>query len=173
MFEVKATAGDTHLGGEDFDNKIVEFCCADFLKKKGIDIRNNPRAMRRLRTQCEKAKRILSSSAQTTIEVDSLAESEDFSLTLTRAKFEELCMSMFKETIPPVEKVLRDSGFSKNQIHEVVLVGGSTRIPKVVELLKDFFNGKEPNKSINPDEAVAYGAAVQAAILTNSGSETI
>ena len=142
MFEVKATAGDTHLGGEDFDNKVVEFCCADFLKKKGIDIRNNPRAMRRLRTQCEKAKRILSSSAQTTIEVDSLAESEDFSLTLTRAKFEELCMSMFKETIPPVEKVLRDSGFSKNQIHEVVLVGGSTRIPKVVELLKDFFNGK-------------------------------
>jgi L1 cell adhesion molecule like protein len=142
VFEVKATAGDTHLGGEDFDNKVVEFCCADFLKKKGIDIRNNPRAMRRLRTQCEKAKRILSSSAQTTIEVDSLAESEDFSLTLTRAKFEELCMSMFKETIPPVEKVLRDSGFSKNQIHEVVLVGGSTRIPKVVELLKDFFNGK-------------------------------
>lgn len=171
MFEVKATAGDTHLGGEDFDNKVVEYCCADFLKRKGIDIRSNPRAMRRLRTQCEKAKRILSSSAQTTIEVDSLAESEDFSLTLTRAKFEELCMTMFKETIPPVEKVLRDSAFSKNQIHEVVLVGGSTRIPKVVELLKDFFNGKEPNKSINPDEAVAYGAAVQAAILSGQGSE--
>lgn len=170
MFEVKATAGDTHLGGEDFDNKVVEYCCADFLKRKGIDIRNNPRAMRRLRTQCEKAKRILSSSAQTTIEVDALAESEDFSLTLTRAKFEELCMSMFKETIPPVEKVLRDSGFSKNQVHDVVLVGGSTRIPKVVELLKDFFNGKEPNKSINPDEAVAYGAAVQAAILSGQGS---
>jgi heat shock protein 1/8 len=171
VFEVKATAGDTHLGGEDFDNKVVEYCCADFLKRKGVDIRNNPRAMRRLRTQCEKAKRILSSSAQTTIEVDSLAESEDFSLTLTRAKFEELCMTMFKETIPPVEKVLRDSGFSKNQIHEVVLVGGSTRIPKVVELLKDFFNGKEPNRSINPDEAVAYGAAVQAAILSGHGSE--
>lgn len=112
------------------------------MKRKGIDIRNNPRAMRRLRTQCEKAKRILSSSAQTTIEVDSLAESEDYSITLTRAKFEELCMTMFKETIPPVEKVLRDSGFSKNQIHDVVLVGGSTRIPKVIELLKDFFNGK-------------------------------
>jgi len=113
----------------------------------------------------------LSASAQTTIEVDSLAEAEDYSLTLTRAKFEELCMSMFKETIPPVEKVLRDSGFSKNQIHDVVLVGGSTRIPKVIELLKDFFNGKEPNKSINPDEAVAYGAAVQAAILSGQGSE--
>ena len=122
VFEVKATAGDTHLGGEDFDNKLVEYCAADFLKKKSIDIRSNPRAMRRLRTQAEKAKRILSSSAQTTIEVDSLAESEDFSLTITRAKFEELCMTMFKDTIPPVEKVLRDSGMSKNQIHQVVLV---------------------------------------------------
>ena len=171
VFEVKATAGDTHLGGEDFDNKLVEFCAADFLKKKSIDVRGNPRAMRRLRTQCEKAKRILSSSAQTTIEVDSLAESEDFSLTITRAKFEELCMSQFKETIPPVEKVLKDSGMSKNQIHEVVLVGGSTRIPKVIDLLKEFFNGKEPNRSINPDEAVAYGAAVQAAILSGTGSE--
>ena len=172
VFEVKATAGDTHLGGEDFDNKMVEFCAADFLKKKGIDIRGNARAMRRLRTQCEKAKRILSSSAQTSIEVDSLAESEDFSLTITRAKFEELCMSMFKDTIPPVEKVLRDSQMSKNQIHDVVLVGGSTRIPKVIELLKEFFNGKEPNRSINPDEAVAYGAAVQAAILDGVSNET-
>jgi heat shock protein 1/8 len=171
VFEVKATAGDTHLGGEDFDNKLVEYCAADFKRKKGIDIRSNPRAMRRLRTQAEKAKRILSSSAQTTIEVDSLAESEDFSLTITRAKFEELCMSQFKETIPPVEQVLRDSKLSKGQIHEVVLVGGSTRIPKVIELLKDFFNGKEPNRSINPDEAVAYGAAVQAAILSNQGSD--
>lgn len=171
IFEVKATAGDTHLGGEDFDNKLVEYCAADFLKRKGIDIRSNPRAMRRLRTQAEKAKRILSASAQTTIEVDSLAESEDFSLTITRAKFEELCMSMFKDTIPPVEKVLRDSQMSKNQIHDVVLVGGSTRIPKVIELLKEFFNGKEPNRSINPDEAVAYGAAVQAAILSGQGSE--
>jgi L1 cell adhesion molecule like protein len=171
IFEVKATAGDTHLGGEDFDNKLVEYCAADFLKKKGVDIRNNPRAMRRLRTQAEKAKRILSSSAQTSIEVDSLAESEDFSLTITRAKFEELCMSMFKDTIPPVEKVLRDSQMAKNQIHDVVLVGGSTRIPKVIDLLKEFFNGKEPNRSINPDEAVAYGAAVQAAILSGQGSE--
>jgi L1 cell adhesion molecule like protein len=142
VFEVKATAGDTHLGGEDFDNKLVEYCVGEFFKKKRIDIKNNARALRRLRTQCEKAKRILSSAAQTTIEVDSLAETEDFSLTITRAKFEELCMTMFKETIPPVEKVLKDSGMSKNQIHDVVLVGGSTRIPKVVELLKDFFNGK-------------------------------
>ena len=172
VFEVKATAGDTHLGGEDFDNKLVEYCAADFLKRKGIDIRNNPRAMRRLRTQAEKAKRILSSSAQTTIEVDSLAESEDYSITITRAKFEELCMPLFKETIPPVEKVLKDAQMSKSQIHDVVLVGGSTRIPKVIDLLKEFFNGKEPNRSINPDEAVAYGAAVQAAILSGQGSAT-
>ena len=173
FFEVKATAGDTHLGGEDFDNKIVEYCAADFYKKYKIDIKSNARALRRLRTQCEKAKRILSSSAQTSIEVDSLADSQDFSITLTRAKFEELCLSMFKDTIPPVEKVLKDSGISKNKVHEVVLVGGSTRIPKVVELLKEYFNGKEPNRSINPDEAVAYGAAVQAAILNGDQSEQI
>jgi len=173
VFEVKATAGDTHLGGEDFDNKLVEYCAADFQKKKGIDIRKNPRAIRRLRTQCEKAKRILSSSAQTTIEVDSLADSQDYSISITRAKFEELCLSMFKDTIPPVDKVLKDSGMSKNQIKEVVLVGGSTRIPKVIELLQEYFNGKEPNRSINPDEAVAYGAAVQAAILTDQGGQQI
>ncbi|KAL4509170.1 hypothetical protein ABPG72_018101 [Tetrahymena utriculariae] len=173
IFEVKATAGDTHLGGEDFDNKLVEFCAADFLKKKNIDIRENPRAMRRLRTQCERAKRILSSSAQATIEVDALADSEDFMMVISRPKFEELCLSMFKECIPPVEKVLKDSGMAKNQIHEVVLVGGSTRIPKVIQLIQEFFNGKEPNRSINPDEAVAYGAAIQAAILTGSGSEHI
>jgi heat shock protein 1/8 len=173
IFEVKATAGDTHLGGEDFDNKLVEFCSADFLKKYSIDIRENPRAMRRLRTQCERAKRILSSSHQTTIEVDSLADSQDFTITITRAKFEELCLPLFKDCIPPVEKVLKDSGMSKNQLHEIVLVGGSTRIPKVISLIQDFFNGKEPNRSINPDEAVAYGAAVQAAILTNQGGEKI
>ena len=161
------------MGGEDFDNKLVEYCVNDFMKKYKIDIKNNARALRRLRTQCEKAKRILSSSTQTSIEVDSLAESQDYSATITRAKFEELCLSMFKDTIPPVEKVLRDSGISKNKIHDVVLVGGSTRIPKVVELLKDFFNGKEPNRSINPDEAVAYGAAVQAAILNGDQSEQI
>jgi len=114
IFEVKATAGDTHLGGEDFDNKLVEFCCTDFYKKNQVDIRKNPRAMRRLRTQCEKAKRILSSTHQTTIEVDSLAESFDFHITMTRAKFEELCFSYFKECIPPVDKTLKDSGMSKN-----------------------------------------------------------
>ena len=173
VFEVKATAGDTHLGGEDFDNKLVDFCAAEFNRKYRIDIKNNPRALRRLRTQCEKAKRILSSSAQTSVQVDSLAESQDFSMTLTRAKFEQLCLAQFKETIPPVEKVLKDSGISKNQIHEVVLVGGSTRIPKVIELLKEYFNGKQPNRSINPDEAVAYGAAVQAAILMGDTSEQI
>jgi len=129
--------------------------------------------MRRLRTSCERAKRILSSATQTTVEVDSLAESEDFSITITRAKFEELCLPMFKDCIPPVEKVIKDSGISKNALHEIVLVGGSTRIPKVISLIQDFFNGKEPNRSINPDEAVAYGAAIQAAILTNQGGEKI
>jgi len=164
IFEVKATAGDTHLGGEDFDNKLVEHCAADFAKKTGIDIRSNPRAMRRLRTQAERAKRILSSSTQTTIEVDSLAETMDYNTTITRAKFEELCMPFFKECIPPVEQVLKNANFSKSQINDVVLVGGSTRIPKVIQMITEFF-GKEPNRSINPDEAVAYGAAVQAAIL--------
>ncbi|CAD8175412.1 unnamed protein product [Paramecium octaurelia] len=173
VFEVKATAGDTHLGGEDFDNKLVEYCCAEFMKKKGIDIRKNPRALRRLRTQCERAKRVLSSANQTTIEVDALDANEDFNCIISRAKFEELCIQMFKQCIPPVEKVLKDSGISKNQIHEVVLVGGSTRIPKVQELLREYFNGKELNKSINPDEAVAYGAAVQAAILTNQGNQQV
>jgi len=173
IFEVKATAGDTHLGGEDFDNKLVEYCAGEFKRKTGHDITKNPRAMRRLRTQCERAKRILSSSTQANIEVDSLYESEDFNSVLTRAKFEELCLPLFRQTIPPVEQVLKDSGLAKNQIHEVVLVGGSTRIPKVVQLLTDFFNGREPNRSINPDEAVAYGAAVQAAILTNQGGEKV
>jgi heat shock protein 1/8 len=173
IFEVKATAGDTHLGGEDFDNQLVDWCSADFLKKTGIDIRKNPRAMRRLRTQCERAKRILSSSTQTNIEVDSLAESMDYNTVITRAKFEELCLSMFKQCIPPVESVLKDSGISKTQIHEIVLVGGSTRIPKVIQLLTDFFGGREPSRSINPDEAVAYGAAIQAAILTGQGSDSV
>ena len=173
IFEVKATAGDTHLGGEDFDNKLVDYCAADFLKKTGVDIRGNPRSMRRLRTQCERAKRILSSSTQTNIEVDSLGESMDYNTVITRAKFEELCLPMFKQCIPPVESVLKDSGMSKNQIHEIVLVGGSTRIPKVIQLLTDFFGGREPNRSINPDEAVAYGAAIQAAILTGQGNQQV
>jgi len=160
FFEVKATAGDTHLGGEDFDNKLVEYCAGLFKKDNGIDIRGDARAMRRLRTQCERAKRTLSSSTVTDIEVDALKDGEDFSTRLTRAKFEELCMSYFKGVIEPVEKVLKDSGMSKSQVHEIVLVGGSTRIPKVQELIKNYFNGKELNRSINPDEAVAYGAAI-------------
>jgi len=173
IFEVKATAGDTHLGGEDFDNKLVEYCAADFKKKTGFDIRDNARAMRRLRTQCERAKRILSATAQTNVEIDNLYEAEDYNGVITRAKFEELCLPLFKQTIAPVEQVLKDSGMSKNQVHDVVLVGGSSRIPKVIQLITDFFNGKEPNRSINPDEAVAYGAAVQAAVLTNHGDEKV
>lgn len=173
VFEVKATAGDTHLGGEDFDSKIVDYCAAEFQKKTGHDLRDNPRAVRRLRTQCERAKRILSSSTQASIEVDSLYESADFNTVLTRAKFEELCLSFFKECIPPVEKVLKDANIAKNQVHEVIMVGGSTRIPKVNQMVSDFFGGKEPNRSINPDEAVAYGAAVQAAILTGQGNKQV
>jgi len=173
VFEVKATAGDTHLGGEDFDNKLVEYAAADFLKKKGVDVRGDKRAMRRLRTECEKAKRTLSASAQTSMEIDALKEGEDFSLVITRAKFEELCMSFFKDCLIPVDKVLKDSGIPKNMVHEVVLVGGSTRIPKVQQLITEYFNGKEPNRSINPDEAVAYGATVQAAILTKQGTGSL
>jgi len=173
IFEVKATAGDTHLGGEDFDNRIVDFCMQDFKRKnRGKDLVGNQRALRRLRTQCERAKRTLSSSTQATIEIDSLFEGIDFSCTLSRARFEELNMDYFRNSMGPVEKVLRDSGIDKKNVHEIVLVGGSTRIPKVQSLLQEFFNGKEPNRSINPDEAVAFGAAVQAAILTNQGGST-
>jgi len=170
IFEVKATAGDTHLGGEDFDNRLVDFCVQDFKRKnRGKDLSGNNRSLRRLRTQCERAKRTLSSSTQATIEIDSLFDGIDFSCTLSRARFEELNMDYFRNSMGPVEKVLRDSGVDKKNVHEIVLVGGSTRIPKVQALLQEFFNGKEPNRSINPDEAVAYGAAVQAAILTNQG----
>ena len=171
IFEVKATNGHTHLGGEDFDNKLVDFCMADFKKKTDIDISKNPRALRRLRTQCEKAKRILSSAHQTPIECETLAEGQDYNTQISRAKFEELCMDLFRKCMPPVENVLKDAGCSKMQVHEVVLVGGSTRIPKIQSMLSEFFNGKTLNKSINPDEAVAYGAAVQAAILTGQGNE--
>ena len=170
IFEVKATAGDTHLGGEDFDNRMVNHFVQEFKRKNKKDITGNPRSMRRLRTACERAKRTLSSSTQTSIEIDSLFEGVDFFSSITRARFEELCMDLFRGTMDPVEKVLRDSKMSKAQVHDVVLVGGSTRIPKVQQLLSDFFNGKEPSRSINPDEAVAYGAAVQAAILSGTGS---
>merc|ERR1711968_42340 len=173
IFEVKATAGDTHLGGEDFDNRLVAHFQQEFKRKHKKDISDNKRALRRLRTACERAKRTLSAAAQTSIEIDSLFEGIDFFSSITRARFEELCQDLFRGTLDPVEKVLRDSKIDKRSVHEVVLVGGSTRIPKVQSLLQDFFGGKEPCKSINPDEAVAYGAAVQAAILSGEGSEKV
>jgi len=174
IFEVKATAGDTHLGGEDFDNRIVDFCMQDFKRKnRGKDMGQNHRAVRRLRTQCERAKRTLSSSTQATIEIDSLYDGIDYSCSLSRARFEELNMDYFRSSMGPVEKCLRDSGIDKRNVHEVVLVGGSIRIPKVQSMIQDFFNGKDLCKSINPDEAVAYGAAVQAAILSGEGSAQV
>jgi len=171
IFEVKATAGDTHLGGEDFDNRLVNHFVQEFKRKHKKDLSTNARALRRLRTACERAKRTLSSSAQTSIEIDSLFEGIDFYTSITRARFEELCQDLFRSTMEPVEKVLRDAKIDKQSVDEIVLVGGSTRIPRIQKLVSDFFNGKEPNKSINPDEAVAYGAAVQAAILTGDTSE--
>ncbi|XP_040261064.1 heat shock 70 kDa protein [Bufo bufo] len=173
IFEVKATAGDTHLGGEDFDNRMVNHFVEEFKRKHKKDITQNKRALRRLRTACERAKRTLSSSTQASIEIDSLYEGIDFYTSITRARFEELCSDLFRGTLEPVEKALRDAKMDKSQIHEIVLVGGSTRIPKVQKLLQDFFNGRELNKSINPDEAVAYGAAVQAAILMGDKSENV
>ncbi|KAG2630126.1 hypothetical protein PVAP13_3KG494700 [Panicum virgatum] len=173
IFEVKATAGDTHLGGEDFDNRMVNHFVQEFKRKNKKDITGNPRALRRLRTACERAKRTLSSTAQTTIEIDSLYEGIDFYSTITRARFEELNMDLFRKCMEPVEKCLRDAKMDKSSVHDVVLVGGSTRIPRVQQLLQDFFNGKELCKNINPDEAVAYGAAVQAAILSGEGNEKV
>ncbi|KAI5072514.1 hypothetical protein GOP47_0012620 [Adiantum capillus-veneris] len=173
IFEVKATAGDTHLGGEDFDNRMVNHFVQDFKRKYKKDITGNVRALRRLRTACERAKRALSSATQTTIEIDSLYEGIDFYSTITRARFEELNMDLFRKCMEPVEKCLTDAKMDKSAVHDVVLVGGSTRIPKVQQLLQDFFNGKELCKSINPDEAVAYGAAVQAAILSGEGGKKV
>ena len=172
IFEVKATAGDTHLGGEDFDNRMVDHFVKEFQRKFKKDLSGNPRALRRLRSACERAKRTLSSTAQTSIEIDSLHEGIDFYSSITRARFEELCADLFRGTMEPVEKVLRDAKIDKGAVAEVILVGGSTRIPKVQELLSTFFSGKELNRSINPDEAVAYGAAVQAAILTGQGDQS-
>ncbi|XP_026414825.1 probable mediator of RNA polymerase II transcription subunit 37c [Papaver somniferum] len=173
IFEVKATAGDTHLGGEDFDNRMVNHFVQEFKRKNKKDITGNPRALRRLRTACERAKRTLSSTAQTTIEIDSLYEGVDFYTSITRARFEEMNMDLFRKCMEPVEKCLRDAKMDKSSVHDVVLVGGSTRIPKVQQLLQEFFNGKELCKSINPDEAVAYGAAVQAAILTGASNDNL
>ncbi|KAJ2366559.1 Hsp70 chaperone [Coemansia sp. RSA 2611] len=171
IFEVKATAGDTHLGGEDFDNRLVNHFTNEFKRKNKKDMTDNARAMRRLRTACERAKRSLSSSAQASIEIDSLFEGMDFYTSITRARFEELCADLFRSTIEPVDKVLKDAKIDKSGISDIVLVGGSTRIPKVQKLISDYFSGKELDKSINPDEAVAYGAAVQAAILSGDTSE--
>jgi len=168
VFEVMATAGDTHLGGEDFDNRLVSYCVGEFKKQTGLDCKKNPRSMRRLRTQCEAAKRSLSATLRATVEVDSLFEGEDLMTTITRAKFESLCQEEFNNVLNPVRKVLDDAKLSKQEVHDVVLVGGSTRIPKIQANLSQFFNGKKLNKSINPDEAVAWGASVQAAVLTNS-----
>merc|ERR1712077_43757 len=173
IFEVKSTAGDTHLGGEDFDNRMVDHFVQEFKRKHKKDLTGNKRALRRLRTACERAKRTLSASAQASIEIDSLFDGIDFYTSITRARFQELCSDLFKGTLDPVEKSMRDAKLDKSSIHDVVLVGGSTRIPKIQKLLQDFFNGKELNKSINPDEAVAYGAAVQAAILVGDTSETV
>jgi heat shock protein 1/8 len=173
VFEVKATAGDTHLGGEDFDNRMVDHFVAEFKRKYKKDMSDNPRALRRLRTACERAKRVLSSSTQANIEIDSLYDGIDFYTNITRARFEELNIDLFRGCMDPVEKVLRDSKMDKSRVHDVVLVGGSTRIPKVQQLVSEFFSGKEPNKSINPDEAVAYGAAVQGAILSGAGGSKV
>jgi len=173
IFEVKATAGDTHLGGEDFDNRLVDHFVKEFQRKNKKDISGNKRALRRLRTACERAKRTLSASAQANIEIDSLYEGIDFYTSITRARFEELCADLFRSTLEPVGKALRDAKLDKSSIQDIVLVGGSTRIPKVMKLLSDFFNGKELNRSINPDEAVAYGAAIQGAILTGEQHESV
>lgn len=173
VFEVKATAGDTHLGGEDFDNILVDWCVEEFKRKTKLDVKGNQRALRRLRTSAEKAKRTLSTSTQATIEVDSLADGVDFSIALTRAKFEQLCDHHFRNCMKPVEQVMKDSKYSKNEITDIVLVGGSSRIPRVQQLLREYFNGKELCQSINPDEAVAYGAAVQGAVLGGVNSSKI
>ncbi|AWO98841.1 Heat shock cognate 71 kDa protein isoform 2 [Scophthalmus maximus] len=173
LFEVKSTAGDTHLGGEDFDNRMVNHFISEFKRKSKKDINNNKRAIRRLHTACERAKRTLSSSTQASIEIDSLYEGIDFYTSITRARFEELNADLFRGTMAPVEQAIRDAKMDKAQIHDIVLVGGSTRIPKIQKLLQDVFNGKDLNKSINPDEAVAYGAAVQAAILSGDKSEIV
>jgi len=173
IFEVKATGGDTRLGGEDIDNILVDYYATEFNKKYNVDMRKNNKSLRRLKTACEQAKRMLSSSTVAKIEIDSLFDGNDLHETLTRAKFENLCKSIFERTMIPVEQVMKDSNLNKEDINDIVLVGGSTRIPKIQELLSSYFNGKELNKTINPDEAVAYGAAVQAAILSGNSDEKL
>ena len=170
IFEVKATGGDTHLGGSDIDNLIVEWLCEDIQKRMKKDVRENARALKRLNIAAEKAKKTLSSSTTTTIEVESLLDGVDYNTSLSRAKFEQLADKVFTRTLEPLDRLLKDAKMSKGDIHEIVLVGGTTRIPRVQELLSNYFNGKQLNKSLNPDEAVAYGAAVQASILTGQGN---
>merc|ERR1712100_395410 len=173
VFEVIATSGDTHLGGEDFDNRVIQHLLKVFKRKHGKDPSKDKKAIQKLRRDVERAKRALSTQHQVRVEIESLFDGVDFSETLTRARFEELCADLFKKTLTPVQKVMDDSELKKSEIDEIVLVGGSTRIPKVQALIKDFFNGKEPNKGINPDEAVAYGAAVQAGILSGEGGSDL
>merc|ERR1712072_174133 len=173
VFEVLATNGDTHLGGEDFDQRVMQHFMKIFQKKHGKDMSKDKRAIQKLRREVEKTKRALSSAHQSRVEIEALFEGVDFSETLTRARFEEINNDLFKNTLGSVKQVLEDSGLKKNQIDEIVLVGGSTRIPKIQQLIKDFFNGKEPNRGINPDEAVAYGAAVQAGILSGEGGQDL
>ncbi|NDC31996.1 MAG: molecular chaperone DnaK, partial [Bacteroidetes bacterium] len=171
IFEVKATGGDTHLGGADLDQRIVEHFIKEFKTKNKVDLSDNKKALRRLAAAAERAKRTLSNATSASVEIDSLHEGIDFASVLTRAKFESLCSDLFQKTMAPVEQVLKDAKVSKSEVNEIVLVGGSTRIPKIRELLSSFFNGKELCQSINPDEAVAYGAAVQASILAGNGDE--
>jgi L1 cell adhesion molecule like protein len=171
VFEVKATAGDTHLGGQDFDTLLLRHFAQEFKRKTKLDLTKSNRAMRRLRTACERAKLSLSASARASIELDALFEGVDFVSTITRARFEELCGSYFRQCLEPVSRVLSDAGMSKSDVNDIVLVGGSTRIPKVQQLLKEYFGGRELCRSINPDEAVAYGAALMAAMLAGNDME--
>merc|ERR1712153_129494 len=172
VFEVVATNGDTHLGGEDFDQRVMEYMMKIFKRKHKKDMSKDKRSIQKLRREVERAKRALSSTAAARIEIEALFDGTDFSETLTRARFEELNMDLFKKTLGPVKKVMEDASFKKSQLDEIVMVGGSTRIPKVQQLLKDYFNGKEPSRGINPDEAVAYGAAVQGGILSGESEAT-
>ncbi|KAJ9681901.1 hypothetical protein PVL29_018002 [Vitis rotundifolia] len=171
VFEVLATSGDTHLGGEDFDHRVMDYFIKLIKKKYNKDISKDNKALGKLRRECERAKRALSSQHQVRVEIESLLDGIDFSEPLTRARFEELNMDLFKKTMGPVKKALEDAGLKKTDIHEIVLVGGSTRIPKIQQMLKEVFDGKEPSKGVNPDEAVAYGAAVQGGILSGEGGE--
>jgi heat shock protein 5 len=171
VFEVRATSGDTHLGGEDFDHRVMEHFIGLVRRKYGRDIAGNRRALGKLRRECERAKRALSSQHQVRVQIDSLVDGVDLSEPLTRARFEDLNSDLFRKTMAPVKKAMADAGLAKSDIDEIVLVGGSTRIPKVRQLLKDYFDGKEPNTRVNPDEAVAYGAAVQGSIMSGEVDE--